>query len=638
MITKPEQFPHIFFRLVIVTLLLLIPVFFALIWLRSSWPLAGGGHARLSLSQAFDCYLFWNKALCTAHLQSLGAIVPSKLYRFLIVGSLPLLALILVCMFALWYGWIRQKPRIIISGLTVDNAKGLLLAAAKEQKKSKYPKIRGLHMFLGWHLDLGRETRHFNLIGGIGSGKTIIMTRMINAAIERRDKVLIFDQKGDYTKEVSPTSHDGVEREPVLLAPQDTRSSVWNIAADLVVSQDAIELARRLIPMTENPFFAQSARAVLAGCTIKLMAEKGKRWTWSDLINETRQDQETLLRIMLRYHKGADIFLIADYKQVMSTLGQLETNMAVLNMLATAWPDYRNKKLFSMRDWLVNKTDDRTIIIQHYGRFSELSDGWISALYAVAITTVTDSTLLDDQDLRRIWFFLDEWAQLPIVENFQSFITVGRSKGICVVLGLQDAAQIASKYGPDILKTILASIGTTMIMRINHGDTAKSLEENFGQTQYIDYRYEAHTEQSRKLVDRRIVEAPFQATEFQTLLGTDRDGVKLLVSGVGNDIYKVLVPLETGQKAVREASQPAAWTYTFKPEGTFITNAEIDAYIAGKSAKHGHLPSRSSHAHKDNVSGNMPGDHGAATHGKPESGNSELERLFKDNQRPIPGR
>ncbi|WP_286202095.1 hypothetical protein, partial [Ochrobactrum sp. SFR4] len=90
------------------------------------------------------------------------------------------------------------------------------------------------------------------------------------------------------------------------------------------------------------------------------MDVKPKEWTWLDLLNETRQDQETLLRIMLRYQRGSDIYLAADYKQVMSTLGQLETKMRLLEMLATAWPDYHGRERFFLRDWLVKKTDQRT--------------------------------------------------------------------------------------------------------------------------------------------------------------------------------------------------------------------------------------------------------------------------------------
>ncbi|NKC23543.1 type IV secretion system DNA-binding domain-containing protein [Ochrobactrum oryzae] len=113
----------------------------------------------------------------------------------------------------------------------------------------------------------------------------------------------------------------------------------------------------------------------------------------------------------------------------MSTLGQLETNMRLLEMLATAWPTYEGRQRFRLREWLVNKTDQRTVIVQHSGRYAELSDGWISALYAVAVSTVTDSNLLSDHDLRRIWFFLDEWGQLPEIQDFERFVTLGRSKG-----------------------------------------------------------------------------------------------------------------------------------------------------------------------------------------------------------------
>ncbi|NKC05424.1 type IV secretion system DNA-binding domain-containing protein [Ochrobactrum haematophilum] len=94
-----------------------------------------------------------------------------------------------------------------------------------------------------------------------------------------------------------------------------------------------------------------------------------------------------------------------------------------------------------------SKTDQRTVIVQHSGRYAELSDGWISALYAVAVSTVTDSNLLPDDPFRRIWFFLDEWGQLPAIKDFERFVTLGRSKGVCAVLGLQDLSQIAKITG-----------------------------------------------------------------------------------------------------------------------------------------------------------------------------------------------
>ncbi|NKB80237.1 type IV secretion system DNA-binding domain-containing protein [Ochrobactrum daejeonense] len=83
---------------------------------------------------------------------------------------------------------------------------------------------------------------------------------MIGSVVERGDKAIIFDEKGDYTRITPPSVRDGKEVPPLLLAPQDDRSAVWDIAADLIVSQDAVELAQRIIPDDGHPFYAERSR------------------------------------------------------------------------------------------------------------------------------------------------------------------------------------------------------------------------------------------------------------------------------------------------------------------------------------------------------------------------------------------
>ncbi len=81
---------------------------------------------------------------------------------------------------------------------------------------------------------------------------------MIGSVVERGDKAIIFDEKGDYTRITPPSVRDGKEVPPLLLAPQDDRSAVWDIAADLIVSQDAVELAQRIIPDDGHPFLRRA--------------------------------------------------------------------------------------------------------------------------------------------------------------------------------------------------------------------------------------------------------------------------------------------------------------------------------------------------------------------------------------------
>ncbi|MCM0753521.1 hypothetical protein DEA98_28605 (plasmid) [Brucella pseudogrignonensis] len=110
---------------------------------------------------------------------------------------------------------------------------------------------------------------------------------------------LLSSIKGRLHQIVPPNIVGAMGYEPTILSPTDDRSAVWDIARDLVVSQEAIELAN-LVPQAANRFFSDSARAVLAVCIIKLMATNPGKWTWADLLEETRKDNETLLATALK--------------------------------------------------------------------------------------------------------------------------------------------------------------------------------------------------------------------------------------------------------------------------------------------------------------------------------------------------
>ena len=66
------------------------------------------------------------------------------------------------------------------------------------------------------------------------------MLHLILGAIARGDGVLVIDVKGDMA--------ETLPGELLLIAPQDQRSLVWDIARDCRTKQDARELANRLIP------------------------------------------------------------------------------------------------------------------------------------------------------------------------------------------------------------------------------------------------------------------------------------------------------------------------------------------------------------------------------------------------------
>ena len=58
----------------------------------------------------------------------------------------------------------------------------------------------------------------------------------------------------------------------------------------------------------------------------------------------------------------------------------------------------------------------------------------------------TDTAILK----RRAYFILDEFGNLPKMENIEGMVTVGRSRGIRYLFVLQSFSQLTAKYGKDI--------------------------------------------------------------------------------------------------------------------------------------------------------------------------------------------
>jgi len=88
---------------------------------------------------------------------------------------------------------------------------------------------------------------------------------------------------------------------------------------------------------------------------------------------------------------------------------------------------------------------------------------------------------LSDSKERRIFFICDELGALSKISKLVDLITLGRSKGLCLVAGIQDLGRLYAKYGRDETTTIASQFGTHLIGRLGDSDTAKWAADLFGQ-------------------------------------------------------------------------------------------------------------------------------------------------------------
>jgi hypothetical protein len=412
----------------------------------------------------------------------------------------------------------------------------------------------GLELLPGLAVSRDRESRHWLIWGSVGAGKTQTMLHLVLAALARGDGVLVIDVKGDMTATL--------QGQPLLIAPQDQRSMIWDVARDCRTKQDARELAARIIPASQDPMWSDAAREILVVCVSTLQATKADRWTWRDLHNISTASADTLLEMARNHHRDAVRLLESqESRTTQSILSTFQTHMNVVASLSDAWKTDVNGR-FAVSDWLHAPMPHRPVILQHDPKHPALSSIWIGGILGLLASNVGSPSLKESRE-RRIWIFADEFPQLPRLDNFSTFLDLGRSKGVITVICAQDLAQLRATYGHERADAWVGMIGTKIITRLNVGRGAEEASLLIGD-QEIEREERSETVAGGKWSvttnlrrDRRRV---ITADEIETRLGPRGDHIRILMLGQGNDTLELQVPYVT-LPILRPGHLPADWAW-----------------------------------------------------------------------------
>lgn len=449
-----------------------------------------------------------------------------------------------------WLGYLTGKPESAIRhvvGRQLWRGKEAVRNLTKHSRNECEISEEGLLMQpdFQWRLSRDRETRHFLMVGSIGGGKTAIIIPLIKAAIARGDKLVIYDNKGDFTSWLP---------ECVLLAPWDKRSAAWDIGRDCHNGQDAQELAARLIPEGMDPLWHTAARQILTAIIIKLQTERQTTWSWHTLYQIACLPREELMAIVRRYLPQARHVVDAPGKTSQSILVNFGAHMTLVADLAKAWGNPTLYNSFSFIDWLEDPDPKRRVLVlQGSGKYSALAKSYIQSIVALMAAHINSPEFEESRD-RRLWFILDEFPQLGKLEQVAPLLEIGRSKGVRVVLGAQDLEQIKELYGNHTASSWMSMIGTQIIVRINAGETA-----NFIAKDVIGYRSIDRTvmHEGKPQVPMREDVLVMEPSELQSDLGPGATGVDALLLGC-DDAFILHWPFTTVEQQ-RPPSAPAAW-------------------------------------------------------------------------------
>lgn len=360
-------------------------------------------------------------------------------------------------------------------GPVLSTGKQAVLIAQKSLAidMGKDPMGWGIHIHPGIRLPMRREGQGILVMGAPGSGKTLAtFGPMIKEAIERDDRALVYDTKGDFT------SYFYQPTRSAIIAPWDARSVQWNIAADAPDRVSAELIAQQMIPESgKDPMWSNAARGVLTGCMVTLQQTKGRHWGWVDLAKTMKLPELEMIELFKDHAPFATPYVKETSKTTEGIMINLNAFTGWLDYLAIAWPNSHEGGI-SLRKWTRNDaTKTRVLFVPSSDQYP-FGDALASAIYAVAART-----LLSMPDApRRLWFFLDEFPRLPPVTEVINLIERGRSKGARVMLGVQDRSQIINRYTKEQEETIASMLATCIFMRVAAtGETATWVSKSLGE-------------------------------------------------------------------------------------------------------------------------------------------------------------
>lgn len=315
----------------------------------------------------------------------------------------------------------------------------------------------------GVTLERAQEPLHLLAVGSTGTGKTTLMTELMDGLVERGDRLIVVDPNGSY---LSAFHRDG----DTVLNPFDSRSPGWSPFTEVRRAYDFDKLARSIVPDGHGPdaawhFFGQT----LVSAVMRSLREDGHGQT------------ETLLRALTSWPadklKGLVVGTAAEALFDASASRALASTRFIVSSHLKAF-EYLRPGNFSLRDWLhqgsgslfMTWREDMTAAL------APLVATWVDVLCTATLSMPPDPS-------RRIWLLVDELASLGKLSSLEAALTKGRKHGLCCVAGLQSTAQLDRVYGVESARVLRSCFRHLAVFALAKADpdTAEAMSRSLGE-------------------------------------------------------------------------------------------------------------------------------------------------------------
>ena len=312
------------------------------------------------------------------------------------------------------------------------------------------------------------ETLHTIVSGTTGSGKTVLISDLVEQIRSHGERCVIYDKMGSYTETFFDRDRD------ILLNPLDKRSPRWSPFLEARTDRDFDTMAHALIPKqkdTADPFWITTARQLFS---------RGAAVLWKQGETRNRVLLELLLKTELtelaKAMAGTETQSIVDPenpKTALSVRAMLTANIGTMDLLTD------EGGAFSIREWIEHDGEGSLFLTSRADQHASLR-GLISTWLEIAVNSLLSLPRSDD---RRIWVILDELPTLHQLPSLEPGLAQGRQYGGCFVLGVQVFSALRDIYGRDTATSISGLCGTRVVLAAPDKDTSEWSARSLGQVE-----------------------------------------------------------------------------------------------------------------------------------------------------------
>ncbi len=319
------------------------------------------------------------------------------------------------------------------------------------------------------------ETRHFAFLGTTGSGKTTALRQMLDGIERRGEAALVYDTSGEFI-----AHYYNPARGDIILNPFDARCAFWTPFDEISHPADADRIARQLVSETssqDDDVWLETSRILVANMIRSLWAEKN--CSLEALLEALQVKDKEQLKEWLGHTSSARTFANDADRATGSVLFMLAKAANLIQFLQV---EDEGEDRFAFRDFIA-KLDECEgakpwIFVPRKEDYFEASKPLMACWLECAASAVLG---LSPSPNRRIWFVLDELADLPRVENLARLLPEGRKFGAAIVLTFQALGQMRNRYGANIAEAMLACCNTKLFLQTVDQETRKWASETIGQ-------------------------------------------------------------------------------------------------------------------------------------------------------------